>query len=62
MNQGQEHDKSSLAMEKFSEDKVIPSVLDVDASSLAAQDPVLTARGLTFDEGMCMYHFLGYSF
>ncbi|KAL4261026.1 Cellular Amino Acid Transporter [Pleurotus pulmonarius] len=37
-------------MEKFSEEKVIPSVLDVDASSLAAQAPVLTARGLTFDE------------
>lgn len=53
MDQGRDYDEPSPGMEKFSEDKVIPSALDVEelsTRSLAVQDPVLTARGLTFDE------------
>lgn len=65
MNQGRDYDEPSPVTEKFSEDKVIPSVLDTDEvsiRSLAVQDPVLTARGLTFDEGTCMDYFLYYSY
>lgn len=62
MNQGQDSYELSPVMEKFLEDKEVPTVLDVDEvsiRSLAVQDPVLTTRGLTFDEGTCMGPFPG---